>query len=308
MMTILQRGILATLAYFDVFDHPLRLSEIHQFLPLQGVTQAAVEAACSSEPLKCRLSNVDDLYFLENRSERLVADRRVKERRARRLWKAAIFMSHVVRRFPYVRGVFVSGELSKGVASKGSDIDFFIVTAENRVWICRTLFALFKKIFLFNRKKFFCYNLITSEHHLRIDDRNIYTAVEVVTVKPLFNENLFHGFIRANSWTAQYLPNSQGSAQTPEPANPMTFLIEKMLTAVIPSEKLDRLDHWLLGKWKSIWMKRYQALSPGELEQQFQCRRDLSTAYVGDFLRKVMERYHDRLDQYGIDQARQSLV
>jgi hypothetical protein len=307
-MTILQRDILATLAYFDIFDHPLRLSEIQQFLPLQGVTQAAIEAACSSEPLRYRLSKVDDWFILEDRSERLIAERRIKERRARRLWKAATFMSHVIRRFPFVRGVFVSGELSKGVASKHSDIDFFIVTAENRVWICRTLFALFKKIFLFNRKKFFCYNLITSEHHLRIDDRNIYTAVEVVTVKPLFNENLFDRFIRANSWTAQYLPNSQRAAQTSKPAIPATFLVEKMLTAIIPSEKFDMLDDWLLGKWKSIWEKRYQELSPGELDQQFQCRRDLSTAYVGGFLRKVMDKYYHRLDQYGIVHANQFLV
>jgi hypothetical protein len=307
-MTLLQHNILATLAYFDIFDHPLRLSEIRQFLPLQGVTQAAVEAACSTDPLKSRLSSVDDLFFFENRSERLVAERRIKERRARRMWKAATFMSHVIRRFPFVRGVFVSGELSKGVASKHSDIDFFIVTAENRVWICRTLFAVFKKVFLFNRKKFFCYNLITSESHLQIDDRNIYTAVEVVTVKPLFNEDLFERFITANSWTAQYLPNSQRLAQVSKNEIPSTFLIEKMLAALIPSEKFDTLDHWLLGKWESIWKNRYQELSQGELEQQFQCRQDLSTAYVGDFLHKVMDRYCHRLDQYGIVHANQFLV
>jgi hypothetical protein len=308
MMTILQRDILSTLAYFDIFDHPLRVSEIYRFLPSNGVTETDIQRACTTEPLKSRLSNIDDLFFLTDTSEQIVADRRTKERRARWLWQAAVFMSHIIRRFPFVRGVFVSGELSKGVASKGSDIDFFIVTSENRVWICRTMFALFKKIFLLNQKKFFCYNLITSERHLRIDDKNIYTAVEVVTVKPLFNENLFDGFIRANSWTAQYLPNMRRSARTSKPVIPATFLMEKMLSVVIPSRKFDVLDRWLLGKWKSIWKKRYQELSPGELEQQFQCRRNISTAYVGDFLHSVIARYHHRLDQNGILNANQFLA
>jgi hypothetical protein len=305
MMTTLQRDILCTVAYFDVFDHPLRLSEIHQYLPLQGVTLDAIEAACSVEPLRSRLSKIEDHYFLESRSEKLVADRRIKERRARWMWKAAIVMSHIIRRFPFVRAVFVSGELSKGVAGKHSDIDFFIVTAENRVWICRTAFAVFKRIFLFNRKKFFCYNLIASERHLQIRERNIYTAVEVVTVKPLFNENLYERFIRANSWTAQYFPNSKNSPRPLSRAIPVPFLAEKILTAVVASDAFDALDRWLLEKWRLIWKERYREVAPGELEHRFQCRRNISTAYVGDFLHNVMEKYRHRLDHYGIVHANQ---
>lgn len=304
-MTTLQRDILCTLAYFDIFDHPLRLDEIYQFLPLPGVTQAAVEAACATEPLKCRLSKVDDFYFLRNRSEALVVDRRIKERRARRLWKSARVMSHVIRRFPFVRAVFVSGELSKGVASKHSDIDFFIVTAENRVWICRTLFAIFKKIVFFNQKKFFCYNLIASERDLQIQDRNIFTAVEVVTVKPLFNDDLYERFIRSNSWTSQYLPNVAISTEVSGRRTRAPFLAEKVLTAAISSDDFDALDRWLLDKWKSIWKKRYRELSEGELEHRFQCKRSISTAYVGDFLHSTMDRYRHRLDDYGILHANQ---
>ena len=306
--TRLQCDILSTLAYFDVFDHPLRVSEIYRFLPSNGVAESAIQTACSTEPLKSRLSNVGDLYFLSNRSEDLVPQRRTKELHAQRLWKAAIVMSHIIRRFPFVRGVFVSGELSKGVASKNSDIDFFIVTAENRVWLCRSLFAIFKKIFLFNRKKFFCYNLITSERHLGIAEQNIYTAVEVVTVKPLFNEDLYKNFMKANSWTAQYLPNAESATQAARHKIPGIFLFERILTAIVPPEKLDALDRWMMEKWKTIWKRRYHELSPDELDQRFQCQRNLSTAYVGDFLHRVMDRYRHRLDRYGIVRAKQSLV
>jgi hypothetical protein len=299
-MTELQRAILSTIAYFDIFDHPLRLEEIHWFLPLGGVTMSAIRVACAMEPLNAHVAAADNLYFLSHRSERVTVDRHLKERRARRMWVAARAMSHVIRRFPFVRGVFVSGELSKGIASRHSDIDFFIVTAENRVWICRSLLALFKKVFLFNRKTFLCYNLITSEHNLRIDDRNIYTAVEVVTVKPLFNETLFREFLHANSWTSRYLPNASDAAPDAERLPHRPFLAERALTQVVSAKKLYSIDQWLFRKWQNVWKERYRELSSEALERQFQCRRDLSTAYVGDYRHNIMDRYRQRLRTYGI--------
>jgi hypothetical protein len=181
------------------------------------------------------------------------------------------------------------------------------VTAENRVWICRTLFTLFKKLLLFNRKKLFCYNLITSEQQLRITERNTYTAVEIVTVRPIFNENLYREFMKANSWTAEYLPNSQSAHQRSGCAESPIFPVEKMLNVLLPPEKLDALDRWLLEKWKTIWRKRYHQLSLEELGNRFQCQRNVSTAYAGDFLPKVMGQYRHKLNRYGIVGADQSL-
>lgn len=123
-ISTLQRGILCVLIYFDIFDHPLRPAEIHKFLSSDGITEDDVRAACATEPLKRRIRSVEGLYLLSDRRANLVADRRVKERRARLMWNAPLFVSQIIRKFPFVRAVFVSGELSKSVASTHSDIDF----------------------------------------------------------------------------------------------------------------------------------------------------------------------------------------
>jgi predicted nucleotidyltransferase len=34
--------------------------------------------------------------------------------------------------FPYIRGIAISGSLSKNFADENSDLDFFIITAANR--------------------------------------------------------------------------------------------------------------------------------------------------------------------------------
>ena len=69
-----------------------------------------------------------------------------------------------MRLIPYVRGVFISGQLSRYIADQKSDIDYFIVTEPERLWIVRTLFVLFRRTFLLNNRKYFCTNYyVTTE-------------------------------------------------------------------------------------------------------------------------------------------------
>src|SRR5690606_3777846 len=85
----------------------------------------------------------------------------------------------LISQFPFVRGVMASGSLSKGYADEKSDIDFFIITIPNRLWIARTLLVLYKRIFLLNSHKFFCVNYFVDEKHLGIEEKNLFTATEL---------------------------------------------------------------------------------------------------------------------------------
>jgi hypothetical protein len=285
--------------YFDIFDFPLRLPEIYQFLPSNSVALKDLRAATFSHPLRSQISQKDEYYFLKGRSETLVENRREKERRARRLWSIARIMSHVISAFPFVRAVFVSGELSKGVASKSSDIDFFIVTSVNRVWVVRTLCATFKRIFLFNQKKFFCYNHIVSEQKLEVAERNIYTATEIVTLKPLTNNNLFDEVLQENSWTKEFLPNWQFPNPV-LPKSPATRpIIERIISVLIRPKTLDAMDYWFMTKWRRAWISRYPSLTPAKRSELFQCTTDISTSYVKDFFTRIMLQYEQRLRRYG---------
>jgi predicted nucleotidyltransferase len=99
------------------------------------------------------------------------------------MWKLAGIVTHVIKRFPFVRGVFVTGSLSKNSSDSSSDLDFMVITRKGRLWIARTLLMLFKKIFLLNSYKYFCINFLLSEDNLEIEDKNVFTATEVMTVK-----------------------------------------------------------------------------------------------------------------------------
>jgi hypothetical protein len=299
-MDDLQSAILRTLLYFDMFDYPLKLSEILSFLPSNSVADADLRLASVRSPLCERLAEKDGYYYLKGRPDSLVKDRLEKERRARRQMRIAHVITRIIRSFPFVRGVFVSGELSKGVASKKSDIDFFVVTAPNRIWITRTFFALFKKVFLLNRKTLFCYNHITSDRNLAITERNIYTAMEVATLRPTYNPGLYRNIMIANEWIKAYLPNSYSVPSESGGVQYQVPLTERMLESIVSAEFLDGIDQWLLGQWRKLWHRRYCLLSPENRERLYRCEAQLSTAYGNDFQPRITQAYKQRLEQFGL--------
>jgi hypothetical protein len=294
----LENDILKVLLYFDVFRFPLKASEIYRFLPSNSITLAHVEAALSSPSLRAKVQANNEYFYLASAASRYADERQEKERRAARLMKIARLMARIIRMFPYVRGVFLSGELSKGIASKKSDIDFVIVTKEHRLWITRTFLILFKKVFLFNRKRFFCVNQFITEDHLRVDIRNIYTATEVATLLPLENDALFSRYMLANLWIVQFFPNWKIDERPLRNDGESTSSVQRFLEWTIPESIANRLDRWLMSQWQRIWNTRYAHLNNGERDRKFQCSEYLSTAYGEDYQEAVLRAFGVRMREY----------
>jgi predicted nucleotidyltransferase len=202
----LKKNIISTLAYFDMFDYPLSYNEIFLFL----------ECKCEETDLRktinylvsCKLIyQIGKFYSLKN--DHFIITRRNKgNQKALELLEKAKAVGQLLIKFPYVRGIGISGSLSKNFADENSDIDLFIITKKNRLWIARTLMHLFKKLtFLVNKQHYYCMNYYIDEQQLEIVEKNIYTAIEVVTLIPLQGDGAFASFYSANAWTKDYLPN-----------------------------------------------------------------------------------------------------
>lgn len=254
-MTEIKKHILATLAYFDAFNYPLTRDEVCLFLPVKYDRQAfdnAMACLISSRLVFC----FDKFYTVKN--DQYLIHRRVKgNQQAFEMIKTARTVSNWLIKFPYVRGIAISGSLSKHYADEKSDIDLFVITAANRLWIARTLMHCFKKLtFLINKQHCFCMNYYVDEQGLEIPEKNIYTATEVVTLMPMQGDTTFSDFFTANAWTRQYLPNHIMRVSTAKPLkdNWVKHLIELML-----NNKLgDRLDNSLMKITASRWSLKTQ--------------------------------------------------
>jgi predicted nucleotidyltransferase len=206
LMETVSGSILKVLAYFDIFQYPLKKDEIRKFIyPL-------VSDEKFDEILNCLDSggfifNMENFYSLHN--DFLLTERRMDGNlRAEKLLQKAKRIGSFLHKFPYVRSVAVSGSLSKNFADKKADIDFFIITKANRVWIARTLLHFFKKFtFLTSRQHWYCMNYFIDEQALLIKEQNIYTAIEIVTLLPVSGMNELEKFFRINDWVDKLFPN-----------------------------------------------------------------------------------------------------
>lgn len=218
----IKENILATLAYFDMFNYPLTRAEVYLFLKSKHPYEAFEDA------LRClavdgAIRQFDRFYTLK-KDHYCVIRRNEGNKKAAELIKVAERVGSILIRFPYVRGIAISGSLSKNFADELSDIDLFIITAKKRLWIARTIMHCFKKLtFLVNREHYFCMNYYVDEHQLEIAEKNIYTAIEIGTLIPLQGDLVFERFYTANAWTRNFLPNKNMRVATAKPLKKSFF-------------------------------------------------------------------------------------
>ncbi len=212
-----KENILATLAYFDIFSYPLTRAEIYLFLG-KKYNYDDFDDAVSCLLIEGAIHQFDRFFTLKN--DHQLAVRRVEgNSKAEELIRKAKRVGNILIRFPYVRGVAISGSLSKNFADEYSDIDLFIITAKNRLWVARTLMHCLKKLtFLVNREHYFCMNYYIDEQELQIAEKNIYTAIEIGTLLPLEGDIVFEKFYAANTWTRDFLPNKNMRIASAKPS------------------------------------------------------------------------------------------
>ena len=299
-MTPLHADVLRTLLYYDIWKHPLTRREVYAFLPVNSMTLAEFEARLNAEGIGNSLCETRDHLYVRGHGDEIVDDRRRKEETADRLWRRAHMSMHIIKRFPFVRGVFVSGDLSKNVATPQSDVDFLIVTAPGRLWIARTLLILFKKIVFLNSKKYFCLNYFVSEDHLRVDEENIFVATEIAHLKALYNEVLFGRYMTANRWIRKYFPNFSVTHLAMQQVNNRRSVLQRVAEVLMLVLPLSRIDEFLRQTMEKVWARRYPRVDAETRKRILRCTHYESRAYVGDFEERILAEYRERLRQFGL--------
>lgn len=288
-----RHDILATLSYFDIFKYPLTQTEIYLFLE-KSYSAEEFYTALQNLKSESRIYKYDEFYSLRDNYQ-LVLRRRKGNLKARKMIETAEKIAKLLSYFPFVRGIAVSGSLSKNYADENSDIDFFIVTKKNRLWIARTTMHFFKKLsYLFKKEHLFCMNYYVDEDVLEIQERNIYTAIEIATLLPLRGIAAFQKFYAANAWSKELLPNhSMRISYVREMKKPW---IKAIMEAILnPAGSL--LDKWLMkmtaGRWLSKTKK--QKLNKHGLVLNLHCNRHCAKPNPENFQNKLLHSYQQKL-------------
>ncbi len=285
-----EQSIIKALAYFNIFNYPLKRDEIYNFLDTncdKNSFEKTIQSLCDDGIIY----RIDEFYSLHKNSS-LAERRRSGNRRAAEQLKIAGKVSRFLYRFPFVKGIAVSGSLSKNYADKNSDIDFFIITTANRLWLARTGMHLFKKLtFLTGRQHWFCMNYYIDEQALEIKEKNIFTAVEVMTVLPLHGNGMFNNFFSANKWVRTFFPVYQPRINAAEEKRNGFFksFTEKIFDNSIGDKLNGLLMNITVKRWKKKAEKQLRSYS-GEL-MGLDGGRHYAKPDPANFQKKILHRY-----------------
>jgi hypothetical protein len=293
-----EKNILLPLLYFDIFNYPLTEEEIMRFAP----SPLAADFGSDLVNLTDRqlVYRFGDYYSVTN-DPSSVDRRKAGNALAQKKMPTARKFARLMASFPFVRAVMLSGSISKGYMDDRSDIDYFIIAESGRLWLVRTAMALFRRIFLLNSHKYFCTNYFVGSKALEIGEKNIFTAVETATLKPVYGKNPFFDFQSANSWCDSFLPNRTIENGVEKERD---FFLKKGWEKILSLSLFDKLDDWLMVQSIKHWKKKYgQQLNTHDFLIAFQSTPQVSRSHPNFYQKKVLSRYAKKIKAFEEEQG-----
>jgi hypothetical protein len=252
-------AVLRSVVYASLFDYPLEPAQLEASLIGVGAPAAAIERWWrESELLQATIEYRDGLYFPAGRSD-LVRTRSRREAVSRELLDRDRRILSFVANMPFVRMVALSGSLAHLNAEGSADLDLFVITAPHRVWSVVVATVLLAK--LFGWRKRLCMNYVVSEHALGIEPRDLFSANQIIHLRPISGHAVFERFVTSNAFVTKIYPNFE-LPQVPKTQDPgpKTFF-ERVLSlgfAQLFERAARRLYGWHLRRRAASWQSSDQ--------------------------------------------------
>jgi hypothetical protein len=295
-MTEIRKAIIQTLIYFDLFSFPLREEELYRYCRVK-TTRATLRRILDELVGEGWIDRTGAYYQLSPRSDRIERRERNREVSLRKL-RAARRNAALISQFPFVRGVAISGSLSKYAADEAADIDFFIITKAGRLWICRSFLHLFKKLtYLFGGQHGFCMNYFLDESELELKDKNIFTALESVTIIPVYGAATHAAFYDDNAWLYRYFPNMDPCRRLRDMPSSRRTWPKRFLEAFFRGRWGDRFNRWIMRRTVAWWRYKFhrQGYPPHIFDRALRSTPGESKYHPNDYQPAVLNAYREKL-------------
>ncbi|MBP9691288.1 hypothetical protein KBD81_04380 [Candidatus Woesebacteria bacterium] len=208
---LLEHSILHTLTYFELFRYPPTFKELVTYSSI-GCSDSEVQACVKNLVSRKRVIVQGERVAMKAQTHSVfdrnsqISSSRIREFEALSPWFTWI---------PMVSYVGISGSLSMHDADFEADIDIFLITAPNAVWITRSILLTITRtasLFGNNTARMLCWNIMIEESDLSLppQKRNEYTAHEILQLHTVFQRHhMYSRLLHANSWITQIFPNVQ---------------------------------------------------------------------------------------------------
>ena len=239
----LERSVLEALAYSDIFEYPLRLDELHRYLPIRAEIEILPQVLVL---LNEQVGAKDDFYFLAGR-ENIVEIRKQRTAHSQRLMQRALKYGRILGSLPFIRMVALTGSLAVMNISKNADFDYMLVTVPGRVWMARAFAVLFNR-FARLLGHTICPNLIVSESALEWPLHDLYSARELCQMIPITGMDVYQRLLKENEWAKDFLPNCSGDFSHEQSATEIATTLQSLLEFPLRGKLGDRFEKWEMDR------------------------------------------------------------
>lgn len=205
----LHRSLVTVYQVSSYLDFPFTLSEVADFflpgMDISGNELRHMILNGNFKDIPFKIEN-DCLLIRPNQNPRI---RLIRESiSAQKLMSAGEFASALARLIPWVMTIAVTGSVAYGNAGKRDDVDLFIITRRNRLWLsiffALVLVRVFKTLRLQPTHLLpFCMSYVHDEPGFRNETRksiNPLFARELLKAVPLVGKSYYRRLLEENDW------------------------------------------------------------------------------------------------------------
>jgi len=293
-------AVLRSVVYASLFDYPLTLEQLEA--SLVGVRAGAQTIASwwrSSELLQAAIECRDGWYFLAGRSD-LIATRSRREALSRDLLERDRRIVSLVSKMPFVRMVALSGSLAHLNAEGSADLDLFVITAPNRVWSVTVATLVIAR--LLGWRKRLCLNYVVSEQAMAIEPRDLFSANQIIHLRPIIGDQVFERFVTANGFVRDFYPNFELNLNGPRPQAPSRKPIVEAFLSLGPAQLGERISRALYGWHLARKAKTWQSRDQVRLEKE--CLKLHTSSHRASTIRKFDATMTEVLNRQPVTVAR----
>jgi hypothetical protein len=252
----LETRILATIAYFDVFEKGLSLEEFDR-LVLGGKASPTELKLCLNK-LTGEVVEFGGRYFLKESVPKAINSGEYADE----IRKKARKLIEVLRHLPFLKLVSICNYSSFGIADEHSDIDLFVISQKDRIFLAKMFLTVCLHFLGLRRhgKKIrgrFCLSFYTDENCLNMEDiliaKDIYFAYWFLALEPIYGEKIvWENLFKMNK---EWLGNYFDKIKLPE----ADFRMNKSFLAKFWEYILaGKLGNYLERKLEEFFIDRYE--------------------------------------------------
>jgi hypothetical protein len=190
-----------TLLYAKLFDSGIREDMLHQQIFDLKLSNSELNSAVSESISKGIIIRKDNYLFVNYTGNNFYSKKKSKLNKAK-VEKLLLFL----KKLPFVSMIAFSGGTSHYGILDHDDIDLFIITKPDSVYIVYLIIHIFA--YITHTRKELCANYLIDETNLEINHSyDFYTAHQIISLIPFKNPEVLRKFWQENKWVNKFFPN-----------------------------------------------------------------------------------------------------